>query len=258
MKYLFILVAVFLLPDIALGTDYRTGIVWFTTQHSVSRHYYEERDTIYLEEGALYKAPFYLYLPDVISGVREIRIDYMPEYLNDDMSFNADGGGFRLDWYSGFYTDAVINTRVYKDSFRSNWQYVNKETFFWLGDFSFTNSLKAGDSLVYTVTVNAIRSTGANHHFYHTRKIICKSAVVTDIEDYSSKDLKVTAFPNPCQGMLTIRSQDYYLAKFVDMSGRLLKQIELNPGENMIDISNFKPGIYFLKLNDETLKIVKK
>jgi hypothetical protein len=258
MKYWLILIAVILLPDIVLGTDYRTGLYSYVTPFNVSRRYYEQKDTAYLLEGQSYTVPFYLYLPNVVSGTREITIDYMPEYLSDKMTFNIDGGNFRLDWYAGLYSNATFRTIMYNGSYKSSWEYDNPEREFWLGDFSFINELQPGDSLVYTVYVHAIKDSGANHHFYHTRKIVCKSAVITGIDDNPEMKKAMSAFPNPCQNNLTINSQQYSIVSLVDMSGRVLKEIELNPGNNQIDVSGLNSGMYFLRDGEETVKIVKR
>lgn len=257
MKYLLIFLVVLLFPDIVLGTDYRAGICWYATPFPVSRKYYEIKDTLYLNPDESYKAEFYLYLPNVVSGKRSITIDYAPDYLNNHMAFNTGSNGFRLDWYSGFYSDAKVRTTVSDSSYNSSWEYQNSDYEFWLGDFSFTNQLKPGDSLVYTVYVNALRTNGANHHFYHTRKIVCKSAVTTETVNHLARDFTLSVFPNPCQDLLTIKSWDYSVVKFIDISGRVLQEFELNPGENRVDVSSFKSGIYFLNFDGKTVKIIK-
>jgi hypothetical protein len=147
---------------------------------------------------------------------------------------------------------------MYNGTYESSWEYDNPEREFWLGDFSFINELQPGDSLVYTVYVNAIKDSGANHHFYHTRKIICKSAMVTGVSNYPEMKVGIAVFPNPCQNDLTIKSQEHGFVSLVDMSGRVLQEIELNPGNNQIDISRFNSGMYFLRGGEETVKIIKK
>ena len=41
-----------------------------------------------------------------------------------------------------------------------------------------------------------------------------------------------------------------YIAKIVDMSGRVIKSFVMRNGQNQVDVASLKSGIYFISMND--------
>lgn len=64
------------------------------------------------------------------------------------------------------------------------------------------------------------------------------------IEDFDATDFKV--YPNPSQGEFTINSMRYTKANLYNSSGRLLKVMTLQTGENKVYFTDLNPGLYYL------------
>lgn len=77
--------------------------------------------------------------------------------------------------------------------------------------------------------------------------------VVTDTEDYSTVDLKVSLFPNPTVGLISVKPADFDIKNIdvLDSSGRLIES--LVPSNNMINIKPYAKGIYYFKIMDEDM-----
>jgi len=92
----------------------------------------------------------------------------------------------------------------------------------------------------------------------------CQSA----LKSYTSQDtLQIQTFPNPVQDQLTIRSTTTLSRasmKLVDISGRMIKTIELNSRTNQIQVntSSLQQGIYFIQIHHkkqtEVIRFIKK
>lgn len=65
-------------------------------------------------------------------------------------------------------------------------------------------------------------------------------------------------YPNPTSGPLTINTEKSGKFEIYSLSGSLLKTIEAQKGENRTDISGFPDGVYILKSETSSQKIIKK
>jgi phosphatidylserine/phosphatidylglycerophosphate/cardiolipin synthase-like enzyme len=70
-----------------------------------------------------------------------------------------------------------------------------------------------------------------------------------------SGDNPVTLFPNPAQDQIRFSMISAAEILFFDLKGRKIYSGNLNPGNNTLDISDFRPGCYFIQLitPDKTL-----
>lgn len=83
----------------------------------------------------------------------------------------------------------------------------------------------------------------------------CKGSLST-VE--TSKQIKTAAYPNPTTGVINIEvtaNENVYL---YDITGKLIKNITLNKGNNRIDLTEYPSGNYLLKGNTVSTKIIKK
>jgi hypothetical protein len=91
--------------------------------------------------------------------------------------------------------------------------------------------------------------------------------MVTSIEDLAA-EFQLRVFPNPTVDLLSIdaqRSPESFSLELMDTAGRplLLQRSMLNGTTHQINLSNYPPGIYLLRLrtedrkNIQTFKIVK-
>jgi hypothetical protein len=72
---------------------------------------------------------------------------------------------------------------------------------------------------------------------------------------------KLSVYPNPTTGQIRINGQQLIGdIQIFDTAGKMCYQIsqQENDGTNTFDISHLPSGIYFLKFNNETVKVVKK
>jgi surface antigen len=71
---------------------------------------------------------------------------------------------------------------------------------------------------------------------------------VTQTEQVFSHSDRITIYPNPAttQIVLNYEGQKYNKVKFVCISGREVKRVDIGYGDNTIDISDLAKGIYFI------------
>ena len=85
------------------------------------------------------------------------------------------------------------------------------------------------------------------------RKITCSETVSTE----ENSDLALDIFPNPVHDMLTFRIlQGKQTISLYAIDGRLMKTIEASDNQS-IDISELPIGLYLVKTQTQTLKIIK-
>lgn len=90
-------------------------------------------------------------------------------------------------------------------------------------------------------------------------------SVVSGIE-VLNVSLRCSAYPNPVTGVLILKMDGDPVktsANLFDAKGKLLRSIEINKNESVIDLSGFVAGIYFInvfrgKSEIKTFKIIKK
>ena len=90
-----------------------------------------------------------------------------------------------------------------------------------------------------------------------------------DCEKISQTNSEITVFPNPTNGQITVQTlpatspQNDASFQIYDISGRIVQtqfiasQRNANENEFTIDISNLTNGMYYLKIGNETVKIIK-
>ncbi|RMG79686.1 MAG: T9SS C-terminal target domain-containing protein [Bacteroidetes bacterium] len=71
----------------------------------------------------------------------------------------------------------------------------------------------------------------------------------------SSKTRKI--YPNPAADYLFIETHQNETVYLFDVSGRLVISQPVFEGKNQLDVHQLKNGVYFLKINEETIKFVK-
>ena len=70
-----------------------------------------------------------------------------------------------------------------------------------------------------------------------------------------SDNNQINIFPNPCQGILTIKSDDLQrksIGKLYSMDGKLIRvfNIDMFSNQTEINLNPLLPGIYLLNIND--------
>ena len=68
---------------------------------------------------------------------------------------------------------------------------------------------------------------------------------------------KLKLYPNPSNGTFVVDTKEKSTYQIYDINGRLVKQGELKIGQNNIQ-TNLKKGVYIMKTNQSSLKIIVK
>lgn len=90
---------------------------------------------------------------------------------------------------------------------------------------------------------------------YYSNEVLVRTFGV-GLPDVSGKQPSVHLYPNPVNKQLTIQSPVLMRYRFFSISGQLKAEGTLEEGENFLNIEHLPEGIYFLKTEFETLKIV--
>ena len=133
------------------------------------------------------------------------------------------------------------------------------------------NASGSGGSVSYSIgQVVYSTNTGTNGSVAQGVQQPYEIFVVTGLEEATSIELNLSAYPNPATDFLTLKvdvstqlnfhSMSYQL---FDLSGSLLENKELMSSETSIDMKNLVPSTYLLKVIDKnkevkTFKIIKK
>ena len=84
-------------------------------------------------------------------------------------------------------------------------------------------------------------------------------SVVTGIKEAEGINLSVLAYPNPATDYLTVKVENYETANLqyqvFDINGKLLQSVKATGQETQIEISEFVPANYFIKVLDNKKEI---
>ena len=78
-----------------------------------------------------------------------------------------------------------------------------------------------------------------------------------DVSEIGAVEHQFVLAPNPVTEIFYINSKVKSRAKIYNSNNQLIKECDIFIGKNMINISNFLQGFYFIKINDEVKKIIK-
>jgi hypothetical protein len=98
-------------------------------------------------------------------------------------------------------------------------------------------------------------SAGDDQTVYYFDNISFGSPISLGLDSVSNETFKL--YPNPVEDHLYIQSSDTTI-KNIDIYNILGKKIYTSSSENRLDMSSYSAGIYFVKINNSTFKIVKK
>jgi hypothetical protein len=124
------------------------------------------------------------------------------------------------------------------------------------------NASGSGGSASYSVgQVVYTTNTGTNGSVAQGVQQPYEISVVTGIEEAKGINLTVTAYPNPTTDYLELKVESEKLTdlsyQLYDMTGKLLQNKKLTGTETQIDMSNYVPATYFVRVyavgrNDRT------
>jgi hypothetical protein len=103
--------------------------------------------------------------------------------------------------------------------------------------------------------VDGMLAIGNNGKIYSTRTDLAQ-AIPDAVIGWEKAD-NFSAYPNPFNSELTIKSSSEAIVTLSDVLGTVIKQIRVEPGDNRISLVGLKQGIYFLTNKKQTLKLIK-
>ena len=89
---------------------------------------------------------------------------------------------------------------------------------------------------------------------------------ITDIEVYGSgyddvaenEAVNFNIYPNPATDNVKVSTDKACELQILDMTGRMVMRVNVNEGENSINVADLNSGVYFVKMNDTVVKFVKR
>ena len=178
----------------------------------------------------------------------------------------------------GVPTNATVNTSIFLTATVQPINATNKTIVWTVINQGTTNAtiyevpgigifFKASASGNAQIRATIINGTEIEINYIKDFSIIVKSIGIDDITT-----LQLNVYPNPTNGIITIRTavgagftaaQNGASIQIYDISGRIVQtqliasQRNTNENELTIDISHLQAGVYFLKIENETVKIIK-
>lgn len=89
---------------------------------------------------------------------------------------------------------------------------------------------------------------------------------VTNVEVYGTgydvvaenEAVSFNVYPNPATSVINVVAEGVAEAQIMDMAGRMMMSVNVNEGENAINVSELESGVYFVRMNGVVVKFVKR
>jgi hypothetical protein len=82
------------------------------------------------------------------------------------------------------------------------------------------------------------------------------SLLATNIASFSNAEQEAI-YPNPSSGVIHLKNETAKELEIYNMLGELITRLQLEKGENALDISFLKPGMYLLNWDHQNAKIIR-
>ncbi len=129
--------------------------------------------------------------------------------------------------------------------------YLNGDSIATVIDTTFTVVNLEADT-EYTFEVEAFDEAGNKSE----KAIVVQHTIITGIESWEVSKLKV--YPNPFVDYFIVDAKNTGYAVVYSLSGKAMFNVLLQPGNNRIDASGLPSGIYLLKQETSTVKLIKR
>jgi intein-encoded DNA endonuclease-like protein len=84
----------------------------------------------------------------------------------------------------------------------------------------------------------------------------CTPVIMVDIT-HNEHIANILVYPNPAQNYLTLVSNINTTINMIDAFGRIYLTQQIYIGDNFLNLSHLKPGVYFIQIRDKIIKIAK-
>jgi len=215
-----------------------------------------------------YKYEFSINASGKVDKITTFKIDssnqwigaYREEYVYDEngnviLLVNSEWDTIISDWVSKYKIEREFNTNsqmTFELTYRWNkdqndWGFNDKRTF----DFDINGNIKTANYYSWKINNN-------NWYLHHNSESFY-SALVTN-NKYFTEFPDIQVYPNPAHEIFTIELQnnEFTSAQLFNSTGKLLKTLPLENGINTYNISELESGIYFIRIPQRDMVVVKK
>lgn len=70
--------------------------------------------------------------------------------------------------------------------------------------------------------------------------------------------VKFNLYPNPANSIVKIEAEAAAEAQIIDMTGRVVMNVNVNAGENTVNVAELANGVYFVKIDGSVVKFIKR
>lgn len=122
-----------------------------------------------------------------------------------------------------------------------------------VGDFFFTNTGTQGTTYV----VKGIIDFAFGYFGFLPRNGGDVQSTTTCVVSVNENEVTYNVYPNPTENVLNIEVEGNHTASIVDLNGRVLNTMVVN-GFTTVDVANLSNGVYFINLDGNMTKFIKK
>ena len=79
-----------------------------------------------------------------------------------------------------------------------------------------------------------------------------------NVGNFDNENSGISVYPNPVKNILNIQNAENCTIQIIDICGRVMNDFIVNKQQYQIEISNYKSGVYFVKINQTENIIIKK
>jgi hypothetical protein len=126
------------------------------------------------------------------------------------------------------------------------------------------NASGSGGSVSYTIgQIVYTAISGPNGDLNQGVQLPFEISVITAVNETSGITLGVSVYPNPANGFVTLKVENYDTEKLTyrlyDMNGAILQNDNVQGNETRIEMGNILPGTYIMKIaeNNKEIKVFK-
>jgi hypothetical protein len=187
----------------------------------------------------------WLITPDILNGAshNEITIAFMNAY-------KFDGNHIEIKWSEDY--DGMSDPNEF------GWVDITNDFEWSAGEYA------------WVTTNHTLNNMGNVHHLFIAFKYTSTDAAastweIAEFKVYTGYDgveeneaVKFNIYPNPANSIVNIEAEAAAEAQIIDMTGRVVMNVNVNAGENTINVADLANGVYFVKINSSVVKFVKR
>lgn len=187
----------------------------------------------------------WLITPDLLNGTahNEITIVFMNAY-------KFDGNHIEMKWSQDY--DGMSDPNEF------GWVDITADFEWSAGEYA------------WVTTSHTLNNMGDVHHLYIAFKYTSTDSAastweIAEFKVYTGYDavaeneaVKFNLYPNPANSVIRIEAEAAAEAQIMDMAGRVVMNVNVNEGENTVNVADLANGVYFVKINGSVVKFIKK